>query len=399
MRRGLVAPWLLAMSVYAGADDLRGGWDAALYLQADSARARQDGPLNPGLARLDEDRQTLELRANLKLDGEAWHLGLRPILSLRHDDLETGAVVRQGYLSQWQWRLRLTEHSALSLGREPTHWGPAQFRSPSSPFYFDNGRADPSRELSGVDDVKLAWTPDAKRVFSLAYVQDRGHAAPADDPWRDTWLARGEWRGAEGSLGLALAKAPERGAFLGAYAQWTASDAWLLYAEAASSTQAAALQSPAEPARPFALVNESARRGVVLLGATRTLENGQSLTLEWLHNGHGFTPAESAALFGRAADDPGAAGLALGHLPALLGRDYLHLVWQSNPLDSGTYWRLMASHNLDDASSQWAAYVDHPLNGHLSLYALGVANTGGGRGEFAALLERSLSVGVRLALP
>ena len=59
----------------------------------------------------------------------------------------------------------------------------------------------------------------------------------------------------------------------------------------------------------------------------------------------------------------------------------------------------MWSRNLDDAGNEWAGYYDHPLNRHLSLYALGVVNSGGPRREFAALIEHSLSVGLRLALP
>jgi hypothetical protein len=86
----------------------------------------------------------------------------------------TRSGVSDASLSQWQLRAGLTETVALSLGREVMNWGPAQFRSPSSPFYFDNGRANPSRELSGVDAAKLAWTPDASTFLSLAWVEDSG---------------------------------------------------------------------------------------------------------------------------------------------------------------------------------------------------------------------------------
>jgi hypothetical protein len=59
----------------------------------------------------------------------------------------------------------------------------------------------------------------------------------------------------------------------------------------------------------------------------------------------------------------------------------------------------MASRNFDDASRQWAAYLDRPINDHLSVTLLGVVNTGGPRQEFAALSERALTLGLRLALP
>jgi hypothetical protein len=296
----------------------------------------------------------------------------------------------------------LTETLSLSLGREVMNWGPAQFRSPSSPFYFDNGRANPSRELSGVDAAKLAWSPDANTFLSLAWVEDSGaneNATNAADAWQRTWLAKGELRGDDWTGGLILARAAGRKPFFGAYAQWTPDEAWLLYGEASSATRADALVSPSDPLLPFSLEAESARKTIGLLGATRTLENGQSLSLEYLHNSHGFSHAETTAYFSRAASNPAVAALALVNRPPLLGRNYLHLVWQSNQLEDGDYWRAMWSRNLDDSSNEWAAYNDHPLNRHLSLYALGVINSGGPRRESAALIERSLNIGLRLALP
>jgi hypothetical protein len=324
-------------------------------------------------------------------------LTLRPIFLAQSDAMHSEDAKR-AYLSQWQLRAPLNETVSLSLGREVMNWGPAQFRSPSSPFYFDNGRANPSREVSGVDAAKLAWTPDANRAVSLAYVQDSGDRTD-EDPWRNTWLLKSELRGDDWTAGMALAKASGHQPFLGTYAQWTLDEAWLLYGEAASSTRANALISAANPALPFSLQTESARHGIALLGATRTFENGHSLSLEYLHNGHGYHSAEADAYFARAANSPVAAIQALTNAPLLLGRNYLNLVWQNNLLDNGDYWRLMWSRNLDDASNEWGAYFDHPINRHLNFYALGVINSGGAQREFAALIERSLSIGLRLALP
>lgn len=375
-----------------------GHWDVVLHATAGTTQLQTDSVLNPGntLARLSEDRQGIEARLDIKLESSALRLTLRPILGSQWHDHDRRDA---GYLSQWQVRATLSDVLTLGIGREVMNWGPAQFRSPSSPFYFDNGRGDPTRELSGVDVVKLAWTPDAEHAVSLAYVEDSGHGSDATDPWRATWLLKGEWRGDDWTGGLALAQAAGRAPFAGAYGQWTLSEAWMTYAEAASSSQVDALHSPAESTRPFEVRRESARHSSVLLGVARSFANGQSLNLELLSHGHGYTPAEAEAYFARAATDPTQAALALSQRPALLGRRYLHAVWQSNPLDTGTYWRLMASHNLDDASRQWAAYLDRPIDEHLSVTLLGVVNTGGPRREFAALSERALTLGLRLALP
>jgi hypothetical protein len=390
-------------------DGWRSSWDVAFHATAGATRLQADSVLNPAntFARLGENTRGAEARINFKLESEVRglpiKLTLRPILSSqRSDDGISSTSENDAYVSQWQLRAPLSESLSLSLGREVMNWGPAQFRSPSSPFYFDNGRANPSRELSGVDAAKLAWSPDANTFLSLAWVEDSGmnaNAANSGDAWQRTWLAKGEQRGDDWTGGLILARATGRKPFFGAYAQWTPDEAWLLYSEASSATRADALVSPVDPAQPFVVQAESARRGIALLGATRTFENGQSLSLEYLRNGHGYSSAEATAYFSRAAANPAAAALALTKRPPLLGRNYLHLVWQSNQLDDGDYWRAMWSRNLDDTGNEWAGYYDHPLNRHLSFYALGVVNNGGPRSEFAALIERSLSLGLRLALP
>jgi len=403
------AAGLLCLALPAQAEDAawRTAWDIALHATAAGTQLPSDSVLNPenAIARLADRAQGLEARLNLRLETETaglpLRLTLRPILRAQRELAEiSGTRSRRSsdnaYLGQWQLRAALGEAVSLSFGREVMNWGPAQFRSPSSLFYFDNGRANPSRELTGVDGIKLAWTPNPATNLSLARVQDDGNATGA---WHQTWLMKAEQRGDDWTGGLILAQASDREAFVGGFLQWTLDEAWLLYGEAASASRADALVSPADATLPFHVQAESARRDIALLGAMRTLENGQSLSLEYLRNGHGYRDAELDAYFERAGASPAAAALALARKPPLLGRNYLHLVWQSNQLDDGAYWRAMWSRNLDDSSNEWAAYYDLPINARLSLYALGVVTDGGTRREFAALVEHSLMLGMRLALP
>ena len=394
----LIAISLLAAPLPAQADPWATTWDAALYAYAEVRSLAEDSILNPGnqLARLPDTLFTGEARLNLRAETRTFRLALRPILSVQDTNQDSH---REAYLAQWQARALLDEAWAVSLGREVMNWGPAQFRSPSSPFYFDNARSNPLRELSGVDAAKLAWTPSRQGSASLAYMRDRGHDATAADPWRDTWLMKADLRGDDWAAGLALAQPTDGGLFAGAHFQKTLDEAWLMYGELSSSTQANVLVSPANPALPFSLAAQAPRRATGLVGATRTFENGHSLTLEYLHDGHGFSRAESRAFFARAAAGLPAAGLALANAPRLLNRNYLHVVLQSNLLEGDDYWRLMLSRNLDDGSHQWAAYGEHAVNGHLSLFALASLNTGGPWREFASLLERSVTLGLRLALP
>ena len=390
----------LSLEIRAAEDEWKTSWDAVLYAYPEILALTHDSVLNPNnsLTNLAEFSATGEARLNLHLETERFSLALRPILSINQAD--SGAEThQQDYLSQWQARVAVTEHWAASVGRELMNWGPAQFRSPSSPFYFDNGRSNPLLELSGMDTAQLVWTPDLNHSLNFAYIQDSGHLAGKPDYWRDTLLVKDELRGDDWAIGLALAKQLRRSLFVGAYAQQTISDAWLAYGEIASATRTDALLSPADNSQPFSIMAQSPRQETGLIGATRTLENGQSLTFEYLYDGHGYTDAESSAYFARAASSLSAAALALSYAPPLLNRHYANFIWQNNILDGEYYWRLMLSRNLDDGSFNLIGYTEYSLSSRLSLFAMGVYNTGGSNREFAALTEYSLTLGSRLALP
>ncbi len=57
----------------------------------------------------------------------------------------------------------------------------------------------------------------------------------------------------------------------------------------------------------------------------------------------------------------------------------------------------MCTRNLDAGRSEAAAYVEHPLGSHLSVYVLAVANGGGPRREFDSLIRNALTAGLRYA--
>lgn len=399
MKTALFAFASALLSATVAASDGTGTWDGMLYGYGNDSAWRDDSLLNPGnrLGRLPERSTVGELRLNLKAEKQSARLTAR--LIAQWQESTTGSAAQQStdaYLSQWQLRVRAAEGWHVAAGRDVLSWGPGQFRSPSNPFYFDNGRRNPMRELVGMDSAKVTWTPDMQNSTSLVHIFGTGHDRGRTDAWRAAWLGRFDHRGNEWALGLIALKAPDTPAFYGAYGQKTVSDALLLYGELASSTQAKALQSPADPGLPFTVQANSPRRATALLGAAYTFENGQSLNVEYLRDGHGYTAAQESAYFRRASAQP---GIALGLAPRLLGRDYLHLVWQSNLMAETGYWRLMFSHNLNDHSSELAAYGETVLSPTISAYALAVLPRGKADQEFSALLRRSLTLGVKIALP
>jgi hypothetical protein len=155
----------------------------------------------------------------------------------------------------------------------------------------------------------------------------------------------------------------------------------------------------------------SPREITALLGASYTLVSGQSVSLEWLREGHGYTRQGEQAFFARAAattnqflaapDSPmapaqlSALGQGLSQSPALLGRDYASLLWQSNPQESGQYWRLLWTANVHDRSSQITAYGEKNLSNRFSAFAAFTKNLGRSDSEFGNLIQTSLTLGVK----
>ncbi|MEN6585175.1 MAG: hypothetical protein ABFE02_03865 [Sulfuricella sp.] len=360
---------------------------------------RSDSVLNPGnqVAGLAQRSEVAELRLNLKAENEDVRLTARPIVTTREMRNASGTQQHNEiYFSRWQVQVRAGEGWNVAAGRDVLNWGPAQFRSPSSPFYFDNGRSDPMRELVGMDTLKLSLTTDMQNSVSLARIVRSGHGAAQPDVWRDSWLAKFDRRGDEWAYGLVALKAPDLPAFYGAHGQITLSDALMLYGEFGSSGQAVALQSSADTAQPFVAQAPGPRRSTALVGASHTFEDGKSLAAEYLHEGHGYTAAQESAYFQRATAAP---DIALGLAPRLLGRDYLHLVWQSNLMDERGYWRLMFTRNLSDGGNEIAAYGETVLSSETSAFMLAVLPQGNARQEFSALLQRSVTLGLKIALP
>jgi hypothetical protein len=389
----------IATTVSATESDWRASWDGALYGYANSTSLRNDSVLNPNnqVARLAQRSDVAELRFNFKAENDNIRFAARPIASVREMRNGFGTQQRnESYLNQWQVRAHVAEDWNIAAGREVLNWGAAQFRSPSSPFYFDSGRSDPMRELVGMDTLKVSWTPNLQSSVNVARIVRSGYGATQPDQWRNSWLAKFDQRGDQWSAGIVAVKAPKLPTFYGAHAQQTVSDALMVYGEIGSSAQASALQSPADIAQPFTVQTPSPRHNTALIGSTYTFENGNALIAEYLHDGNGYNADQARAYFQRATTQP---AMALGLAPRLLGRDYVNVVWQSNQLESNGFWRMMLTHNLTDSGNALTGYGEKTLTTRLSAFAIGVWNNGNARQEFSSLMSRNITLGLKVALP
>ncbi len=379
--------------------DWHTSFDGTAYGYLNGTNLRSNSVLNPDnqFAQLAQRSDHLETRLNLKAESDTLLITARPIVAINNTHNTFGdQQSNEAYLSQWQVRMHVNDVMNLAAGREVLNWGVAQFRSPSSPFYFDSGRSNPVRELAGVDMLKAFWITDKQGSVQLVRVLGSGYKTPQPDIWRNAWLLKVDRHGKNWAAGLAILKTPDQSAFFGANGQFTASDALLAYAELSSATRSNALNSPANTALPFSISSESSRETTGLIGATYTFENGKSFSAEYLHDSQGYSTAEEHAYFLRADNQP---AMALGLAPRLLGRDYIHMVLQSNLLESNGYWRLMMTHSITDGSNELSGYGEITVNNRLSAFAIGTVHVGNARQEFSALTESSLTLGLKVALP
>lgn len=372
---------------------------------------RSDSLLNPenGIAQLPQRQLSAEGKLNLVLRAGAADITLRPVFSAQrssnsqaaHSDF--AAAFKQAYIRS------AIGNTTFSAGRQLLTWGPAYFRSPGNPFYFDAGRTDPLRELPGLDMARVVHS-DGSLGLSAAYIAGSGALDKAADFAR-TLLLKADWQGNAHVLSLVASKTPAMAPFLGAFGQQLLSDELLLYGEYGYGSQAGAISVDAD-SRVFGSTGAHHRKPRALLGAAYTLENGQTLALEYLYNGFGLngqaqrryfdivSAANRQALSGRSPAVVGAAratlGTALARGPAPLARDTLFLLWQSNPAQGAGYWRLSWSSNLNDRSGQLSAYAETPLSDQVALFCVLAKNHGARRSEYGALTRSSALLGVKV---
>ncbi|MGP8431853.1 hypothetical protein ACT2FY_00795 [Paraburkholderia fungorum] len=298
--------------------------------------------------------------------------------------------------------------TTVVLGRELLTWGPATFRSPSNPFYFDADRTDPLADTPGIDLVRAtqAW---GNVKLTGVYVFSTGTLYPAISraDGSDSTLLKLDKQGDNYLVSVVASQRRGDAPFVGGFAQLTPDDAWLVYGEWNSSIPEAQWLPGSDGHGPLLTLNNApARAWTGLFGASYTFASGQVAGAEYLYNGHGYGSADETRFFGQAATAaalvaraPGFAygtlGEALAQSSTLLGRHYVWLGLQSNPQETRQYWRLESATNLQDHSCQLTAYYERNLLSRLSAFVSVTVNIGSARSEFGALFDNRLTIGLK----
>lgn len=344
------------------------------------------------------------IKPRLNIERRQWEDGQREGDSEWESDL---------YINEWLARARMAEGLFISYGRENLQWGPSYLFSPSNPFFRDNGRSNPKREVPGMDFGRLVWIPDELWTFSLIANFDKGRQDFGIFEFEKTYALKVDYAGYEAYMSVILSHREKDRTRFGAFGGWTASDALLLYAEGVLSKGTNALY-PVDSPNPFGASLEPIKdddlslNGIILAGASYTLEIGPTLTVEYVYNGLGYSDdqAERYYRLRKSAADSyymiGSTGslsrmiLGMTDDPNLrfLRRNYIMLQYVHNDIKNVLNLTFRWTRNIDDRSDQFVSIVEYYLGDHMQLFSVGAVNSGSGDTEFGTTLKCQWMIGL-----
>lgn len=408
----------------AGAVGMEISHSAEAWLHATVQRPNDQSALNPNntFIRLPDAGLSTELRwqAQGRSDDLDFNVRLRGLVTKARGGA-AGDAQTEAYLSQAYFRWK-SDRLGITVGRQLLTWGPGSFRSPSNPYYFDAGRNQPLRELSGLDAVVATYQVAPQISAQAFFIAGSGHTRGSQGEdfsgsqtgatdFTGNRALKLEGRFNDFTMSAIASDQPRSSPFIGGYFSWAPDDAWMVHGEFGRGRRPNDLSTIGSgTGQAYLLQSPSRRATTAVLGASYTLESGQSVTAEVLYDGHGYRLAQEDAFFDVAQHAAvaltgpdavvGAGQLAMGtrFAPVLLGRRYLAIVWQSGPQDSTFFWRAAWAANLQDHSNQLSLYAEKSVSKRASLYAAAALNQGGARSEFPLLLRNTVSFGVKYAL-
>lgn len=380
---------------------------------------------NPGnnLLGIPHYMANLEIRPDLRFDSGFLELSAKPRVKLDYRRWEEGKLDGETdwndewYVNEWLVRLKAGEKLFVSYGRENLQWGPSFLYSPSNPFFSDNGRSNPYMEVPGMDFGRLVFIPHSLWTISFIVNTDEGrNTVLGQDPFEETYAVKIDFTGRENYASLILSQ-KDSDETLGFFGGWTASDALLLYAEGSLTKGSRALYAQKDMSLLGASMqkihqDDSDIKPVILAGASYTLENSGTLTLEYMYNGPGYSGEEADIYYDLRQD--AAAAFNMGGMAELLGAYYLsqtgdpglrfirknyamlqyYQVNIKNKVDVTLRW----TQNIDDGSGQFLGILSYALGNHWELFSSGIINSGDGDTEFGGILNYQAMFGLKFTL-
>jgi len=360
----------------------------------------------------------VELRPDFYLNYNRLDLSVKPRFRLEWMQWEEGD--REGdtdwdddcFVNEWLARIRMTPNLFVSYGRENLQWGPSYLFSPSNPFFRDNGRRNPKKEVPGMDFARLVWLPATSWTLSFIANLDKGRQEFQFTEFEKTYALKLDYTGQETYVSIILSHKEHDRNRLGAFGGWTATDALLLYGEGTITKGTGALY-PEKANSPFGASMEaiddeaSSLKGIVLIGGSYTLEMGPTLTMEYVYNSPGYSDVEAKDYYSLRKNASDAFDLTgpIGDLSKLtlsqtaapglrfLRRNYVMFQYNHNDIRDVLNLTFRWTQNIDDGSGQFISIVEYFFGEHAQLFSIGTINSGDGDTEFGSILDYQWMVG------
>jgi len=403
-------------------DELSEGFEYSMrFLTFGTCQKVADSSQNPNndFFQIPRYSTELEIRPDLRLTFRRLDLSVKPRMNLEWMAWEDG--VREGdtdwdddwFINEWLARLRMTENLFVSYGRENLQWGPSYLFSPSNPFFRDNGRRNPKREVPGMDFARLVWLPGMSWTISFIANLDEGRQEFRFYEFDKIYALKLDYTGQEAYSSMILSHQESDRNRLGAFGGWTATDALLIYGEGTISRGTNALY-PKNAANPFGASmvavddEDSSLKGTILAGGSYTLEVGPTLTVEYAYNSPGYSDDQAKAYYQlrQAAADAYTLSAPIGDLSRLtlsqtadpkmrfLRRNYVMFQYLHNNIQDVLNLTFRWTQNLDDSSGQFIYIVEYFMGDHAQLFSIGSINSGSGDTEFGTILDYQWMIGL-----
>ncbi|MFC1884675.1 hypothetical protein ACFL2O_07885 [Thermodesulfobacteriota bacterium] len=350
-------------------------------------------------------RLDLSVKPRMNLEWSVWRDGS----SKGDEDWED-----DWYINEWLARMRVTDTLFISYGRENLQWGPSYLFSPSNPFFEDNGRTNPKKEVPGMDFARLVWIPSMTWSVSLIANMGEGCQDFRSRKFHKSYAVKIDYTGNEGYIGLIFSNREKDRYRIGGFGGWTATDAILLYTDIGFSQGSAAFYPVEDEISPFgasmqALDEESSDwKGTVLIGGSYTLLSGPTLILEYLYNDAGYTDKQAKIYYQlrqdarNAYDDKsplaGLSRMILGRTvdPGMrfLGKNYLVFQYRQNDIRDVLNLSLSFIYNIDDEAGRLISNVEYAIGDHIQIFSIGCLNAGDADTEFRSILDSYFILGL-----
>lgn len=361
----------------------------------------------------------LDLRPDISLRFRSLTLVAKPRLDLKWERWEEGS--REGdtdrdddwYVNEWLAGLNPADGIFVSYGRENIQWGSSSFTSPSNPFFWDNGQANPKKEVPGKDFARLVWVVNPAWTASFIANLGRGRELSPFD-FERTYALKIDYTTYKKYFSLIGSCQEGNRSSLGAFGGWWFSDALLLYAEASVSRGTNSLYPEKDSAAPFGIQmrpikdDDNSPEGLFLMGGSYTMKSGATFTLEYLFNGPGYNDSKADLYYDlreRAAyafnfSEPLHSMSKMTLMQTLdpklrfLRKNYLTFKYYRVQIWDVLNLILRYTFNIDDNSSQLIPIVEYDIGDHCQLFFVGDQRFGSKRSEFRSLTDYRYMLGV-----